>query len=191
MFGKYLQPLERTDVILTAIEAMTDASISDAEGASSMLDEAMKDPNSWLTDVSGPWLDCPAQEPFQGLFFPPSRPPSLPAPFLSPSRPPSIPPSQAEALLSQQRGMGRAAVPVAAAGEMAALQWQHHPHLCPLQVPKIMSGIHGNLEHIRVAPARHSVDSLLLLLTNRCPREVVKSLLKCSPPVDRYRPRQP
>ncbi|KAM6184409.1 uncharacterized protein WM294_017128 [Sarcoramphus papa] len=101
VFGKYLQPLERTDIILTAIEAMTDASISDKEGASSMLDEAMKDPNSWLTDV-----------------------------------------------------------------------------------PKIMSGIHGNLEHIRVAPARHSVDSLLLLLTNRCPREVVKSLLKCSPPVD-------
>ncbi|KAM6184404.1 maestro heat-like repeat-containing protein family member 7 [Sarcoramphus papa] len=101
VFGKYLQPLERTDIILTAIEAMTDASISDKEGASSMLDEAMKDPNSWLTDV-----------------------------------------------------------------------------------PKIMSGIHGNLEHICVAPARHSVDSLLLLLTNRCPREVVKSLLKCSPPVD-------
>ena len=79
MFGKYLQPLERTDIILTAIEAMTDASISDKEGASSMLDEAMKDPNFWLTDVSGLWLDCPAHEPFQGLFFPPSIPSSLPA----------------------------------------------------------------------------------------------------------------
>lgn len=93
MFGKYLQPLERTDIILTAIEAMTDASISDKEGASSMLDEAMKDPNSWLTDVSGLWLDCPAHEPFQGLFFLPSLPPILPSSL----PPPSIPPSQAEA----------------------------------------------------------------------------------------------
>lgn len=57
-----------------------------------MLDEAMNDPDSWLADVSGLWLDCPAREPCQGLFFPPSLspfflpaldPPSLPSPGVS------------------------------------------------------------------------------------------------------------
>ncbi|KAM9591992.1 maestro heat-like repeat-containing protein family member 7 [Morphnus guianensis] len=96
-FGKYLKRREKTDVILTAIKAMTDTSTSDKEGASSMLDEAMKDPDSWLMDV-----------------------------------------------------------------------------------PKIMGSIYKNLEHICTEPARHSIDSLLLLLTNQYPSKVVIRLLKYS-----------
>ncbi|KFV05913.1 Maestro heat-like repeat-containing protein family member 7, partial [Pterocles gutturalis] len=96
-FGKYLQPFERTGIILTAIEAMTDTSIY-KEVASSVLDEAMKDPDSWLTDV-----------------------------------------------------------------------------------PKIVDGIRGSLERVHLASARHSMESLILLLTNQCPREVVRSLLKHLP----------
>ena len=58
----------------------------------------------------------------------------------------------------------------------------------PLQVPKIMRYIHRNMEYIRTEPARHSLDSLLLLLTKWCPRGVVRSLLKISPTCDRYCP---
>ena len=68
-----------------------------------------------------------------------------------------------------------------AAEEMAALQWQHHPHLCALQVPNIVRGIYEKMECIRTASARHSLDLLLLLMTDQCPREVVTSLLKLSP----------
>ncbi|XP_068888725.1 maestro heat-like repeat family member 5 isoform X1 [Aphelocoma coerulescens] len=50
-FGRYLHSSERTDVILEAIGALRDASILDKEVPSSMLDVAMRDPDSWLMDV--------------------------------------------------------------------------------------------------------------------------------------------
>ena len=78
-----------------------------------------------------------------------------------------------------------------AAEEMAALQWQHHPHLCPLQVPKIMTCIHKNLERINMKSAQQSMESLLPLLTDQDPMEVVLSLLKFSPPGNRYWPQKP
>ncbi|XP_069643009.1 uncharacterized protein [Haliaeetus albicilla] len=58
-FGKYLQPSERTDIVLVAIEAMRDSSTYDKEEASSILDMAMREPACWLTEVSGLWLPCP------------------------------------------------------------------------------------------------------------------------------------
>ncbi|XP_050770338.1 uncharacterized protein LOC127028673 [Gymnogyps californianus] len=53
-----------------------------------------------------------------------------------------------------------------------------------MDVPKIMRYIHRNMEYIHTEPARHSLDSLLLLLTKWCPRGVVRSLLKISPTCD-------
>ncbi|KAK4805598.1 LOW QUALITY PROTEIN: hypothetical protein QYF61_016448 [Mycteria americana] len=175
VFGEYLQPSQMTDVLLVAIQALTADDIYDRQMGSNVLEMSMRDPPSWLTDVSALWLDCPAREPCQALFFPPSLTLLSGAP---------------EAISGQQRGMGRAAVSVAA-WAMAALQWQHPPHPCPLQVPKIMRSIHINVERIRTEPARHSLVALLLLLTKRCPREAVRSLLKISPTCDRYWPRQP
>ncbi|KAK4809451.1 hypothetical protein QYF61_014794 [Mycteria americana] len=176
-FGKYLQPSEKTDIVLVAVEAMTDSSIYDKEEASSILHVAMREPASWLTEVSGLWLPCPALEPFSRCScLPPCFPPSLPNPGASGT------------ILSHfkpQSRMGRAAVSEAAE-EMAALQWQHHPHLCALQVPNIMRCIYENMECIGMASARHSLDLLLLLMTDQCPREVVTSLLKLSPSCDRY-----
>lgn len=52
-FRNYLQQSERTDIILMVIEALRDSSIYDKEEASSVLDMAIQDPASWLTDVSG------------------------------------------------------------------------------------------------------------------------------------------
>lgn len=52
-FRNYLQQSERTDIILKVIEALRDSSIYDKEEASSVLDMAIEDPASWLTDVSG------------------------------------------------------------------------------------------------------------------------------------------
>lgn len=60
--------------------------------------------------------------------------------------------------------------------------------MCHIQVPKIMRYIHKNMECVSTEPAQHSLDSLLLLLTERCPREVVRSLLEISPTCDRYWP---
>ncbi|XP_063205479.1 uncharacterized protein LOC134522107 [Chroicocephalus ridibundus] len=51
-------------------------------------------------------------------------------------------------------------------------------------VPKFMRYIHKNVECICTEPARHSLDSLLLRMTEWCPREVVRSLLKISPTCD-------
>ena len=71
---------------------------------------------------------------------------------------------------------------------MAALQWQHHPHLCPLQVPKIMSCIYENWEYVTMESGQRSMESLLLLMANQCPGDVVTTLLKIAPRGDRYRP---
>ncbi|KAK4806336.1 hypothetical protein QYF61_017205 [Mycteria americana] len=100
-FANYLQPSERTDIVLVAIEAMRDSSIFDKEAARKMLDLVMRNPDFWLADV-----------------------------------------------------------------------------------PKIMKCIHKNLECINRESARQSVQSLLLLLTNRYATQVVVSLLKFSPPGD-------
>ncbi|XP_069633877.1 maestro heat-like repeat-containing protein family member 7 [Haliaeetus albicilla] len=51
VFGIYLQPSERTDVVLTAIDAMRDSSICDKQVACSLLYMAMRDPASWLIDA--------------------------------------------------------------------------------------------------------------------------------------------
>ena len=63
-----------------AIEAMRDSSIYEKEAASNTLDGIMRDPDFWLADVSGLWLDCPALEPCQALF---SLHASLPNPGVS------------------------------------------------------------------------------------------------------------
>lgn len=52
-FRNYLQQSERTDIILMVIEALRDSNIYDKQEASSVLDMAIEDPASWLTDVSG------------------------------------------------------------------------------------------------------------------------------------------
>ncbi|XP_064901348.1 uncharacterized protein LOC135577248 [Columba livia] len=64
---------------------------------------------------------------------------------------------------------------------MAALQWLRHPHLCPLQVPKITSCIHKTLGCIKSVPARQSVESLMVSMADKCPQEVVTTLLQVAP----------
>eukprot|EP00075_Anas_platyrhynchos_P015489 XP_027304742.1 uncharacterized protein LOC113842259 isoform X3 [Anas platyrhynchos] len=50
-FGKYLQQSQRTDVILKVIEALRDSNTYDKQEVSGVLDMAIEDPASWLTDV--------------------------------------------------------------------------------------------------------------------------------------------
>ncbi|KAK2529668.1 hypothetical protein Q9233_006835 [Columba guinea] len=90
-----------TDILMVAIEALTAEDICDRQMGSKVLDTAMGDPASWMTDV-----------------------------------------------------------------------------------PKLMRYIYKNIEGVSTEPARHSLPSLLLLLTERCPREVVRSLLEISPTCD-------
>ena len=75
-FAAFLRPSERTDIVLVAIEAMRDSSFFDKEAAGKMLDLVMRNPDFWLADVSGLWLDCPTLQPCQALLLPPSLPPS-------------------------------------------------------------------------------------------------------------------
>lgn len=82
-------------------------------------------------------------------------------------------------------GMGRAAIS-AAAEEMAAVWWQHHPHSCALQVPIIMSCIYTNVQHISAASARDSLDLLLLSMAEQYPTEMIVSLVDISPSCERY-----
>ncbi|KAK2516126.1 hypothetical protein Q9966_015174 [Columba livia] len=51
-------------------------------------------------------------------------------------------------------------------------------------LPKIMRGIHKNLDSINTAPARQSVASLLLLMADRRPGKVLTTLLRIAPPGD-------
>lgn len=55
-----------------AIEALTADDSYDRQMGSDVLDMAVTDPASWLTDVGALWLDCPAREPCLALFSPPS-----------------------------------------------------------------------------------------------------------------------
>ncbi|KAK2529649.1 hypothetical protein Q9233_006816 [Columba guinea] len=100
-FGENRQPAQMTDILMVAIEALTAEDICDRQMGSKVLDTAMGDPASWMTDV-----------------------------------------------------------------------------------PKLMRYIYKNIEGVSTEPARHSLHSLLPLLTERCPREVVRSLLEISPTCD-------
>ncbi|KAK2519868.1 hypothetical protein Q9233_011656, partial [Columba guinea] len=100
-FEEYLQPPERTDMVLVFIEAMRDASSFDKEAARNALGMVMGHPELWLADV-----------------------------------------------------------------------------------PKITTCIHQNLECINMDSARQSVESLLLLMAEENPGEVVRTLLKIAPPGD-------
>ncbi|XP_074748585.1 uncharacterized protein LOC141953689 isoform X4 [Strix uralensis] len=51
VFGEYLQPSQKTDVLLVAIEALTADDVHDRQLGSGVVDTAMTDPASWLTDV--------------------------------------------------------------------------------------------------------------------------------------------
>ncbi|XP_074786294.1 maestro heat-like repeat-containing protein family member 7 [Athene noctua] len=94
VFGEYFRPSQKTDVLLVGIEALTADDAHDRQMGGDIVDMAMTDPVSWLTDV-----------------------------------------------------------------------------------PEILRHIHRNVEHIHTEPARRSLHSLLLLLTEWSPREV---LLACA-----------
>lgn len=57
------------------MEVMTETTVFDKMVAQHILEVAMRDPDFWLMDVSGLWVDCPAFQPCQALFFCPSLPP--------------------------------------------------------------------------------------------------------------------
>ncbi|KAK2519482.1 hypothetical protein Q9966_013887 [Columba livia] len=54
-----------------------------------------------------------------------------------------------------------------------------------VDVPKITSCIHRNLESINTTAARQSVESLIVEMADKCPAEVVSTLLTIAPPGDR------
>lgn len=78
--------------------------------------------------------------------------------------------------------MGRAAV------DKAALQWQCHRHLYPLQVPKIVNSILENLPCITTESGCRKVESLFLLMTNEYASAVVIGLCETAFQGDRYWP---
>ncbi|KAK2514243.1 hypothetical protein Q9966_015830 [Columba livia] len=101
LFEEYLQPSERTDMVLVFIEAMSDSSTFDKEAARNMLGMVKRNCDFWLVDV-----------------------------------------------------------------------------------PKITSCIHKALRCINTAPARRSVVSLIVWMADKCPGEVVSTLLTITPPGD-------
>ncbi|KAK2513032.1 hypothetical protein Q9966_016241 [Columba livia] len=101
LFAEYLQPPERTDMVLVFIEAMSDSSTFDKEAARNMLGMVKRNCDFWLVDV-----------------------------------------------------------------------------------PKITSCIHKALRCINTAPARRSVMSLIVPMADKCPGEVVSTLLTIAPPGD-------
>ncbi|XP_071659268.1 maestro heat-like repeat family member 5 [Patagioenas fasciata] len=101
LFAEYLQPSERTDMVLVFIEALTDSSTFDKKAARNMLDVVKRDCDFWLVDV-----------------------------------------------------------------------------------PKITSCIHKTLGCINTAPARQRVVSLIVWMADKCPGEVVSTLLTIAPPAD-------
>ncbi|XP_064903895.1 uncharacterized protein LOC135577702 [Columba livia] len=101
LFEEYLQPSERTDMVLVFIKAMSDSSTFDKEVARNMLGMVKRNCDFWLVDV-----------------------------------------------------------------------------------PKITSCIHKALRCINTAPARRSVMSLIVWMADKCPGEVVSTLLTITPPGD-------
>lgn len=75
-----------------------------------------------------------------------------------------------------------------AAEDIAALQWQHHSHLCPLQVQKILTCIYDSVQGIQKLAIQHCFDSLLMKMADEYPEEVVTTLLNIAPQGDRYWP---
>lgn len=75
-----------------------------------------------------------------------------------------------------------------AAEDMAALQWQDHPHLYPLQVPKVVNSILENLPCITTESGCRKVESLFLRLTNEYTSAVVIGLCEAALQGDRYWP---
>ncbi|CAM9168897.1 unnamed protein product [Bubo scandiacus] len=51
VYGEHLQPSQKTVVLLVAIEALTADDVHDRQMGSDVVDMAMGDPTSWLTDV--------------------------------------------------------------------------------------------------------------------------------------------
>ena len=70
---------------------------------------------------------------------------------------------------------------------------QCHPILTrvPLQVRKIVKVIYSSLPSITAQPALESLGRALLVLASKYPREMVSSLLGCSPTCTRYGARSP
>ncbi|KAK2524993.1 hypothetical protein Q9233_009040 [Columba guinea] len=101
LFAEYLQPSERTDMVLVFIEAMTNSSTFDKVAARNMLGMVKRNCDFWLVDV-----------------------------------------------------------------------------------PKITSCIHKALGCINTAPARRSLMSLIVWMADKCPGEVVSTLLTIAPPGD-------
>ncbi|KAK2510493.1 hypothetical protein Q9233_017688 [Columba guinea] len=101
LFAEYLQPSERTDMVLVFIKAMSDSSTFGKEAARNMLNMVMGNCDFWLVDV-----------------------------------------------------------------------------------PKITSSIYKTLECINTAPAPQSVESLIVPMADKCPGEVVSTLLTIAPPGD-------
>ena len=66
-----------------------------------------------------------------------------------------------------------------------------HSHPCPLQVQKIVKVIYSSLPSITAQPALESLGRALLVLASKYPREMVSSLLGCSPTCTRYGARSP
>eukprot|EP00075_Anas_platyrhynchos_P014456 XP_027303709.1 uncharacterized protein LOC113841222 isoform X1 [Anas platyrhynchos] len=153
-FGKYLQPSQRTAIILKTLDIMSSYSTEDDEhfGAEFMVDIAVEDPATWLMDVSSLWLDCPALEPFHRSLILPRIPSSWAAVSVVP-------------------------------GQLAAVQWQLHslPHL--LQVPKILRFIHESLSNCRDSD-HQKLFSVLSTMANQFPREVLLSILTDLPTLD-------
>ncbi|XP_055676018.1 maestro heat-like repeat family member 5 [Falco peregrinus] len=97
-FAKYLQPSERTDIVLTIIDTLRELNAKKKPLGSSVMDVVMADPHVWLTDV-----------------------------------------------------------------------------------PKIMSCIYESWEYVTMESGQRSMESLLLLMANQCPGDVVTTLLKIAP----------
>ncbi|CAM9814348.1 unnamed protein product [Bubo scandiacus] len=51
VFGEYLRPSQRMDILLVAIEALTADDVLDRQMGSDVVDVAVRDPASWLMDV--------------------------------------------------------------------------------------------------------------------------------------------
>ncbi|XP_071658789.1 maestro heat-like repeat-containing protein family member 7 [Patagioenas fasciata] len=66
-----------------------------------------------------------------------------------------------------------------------------NPDLWLVDVPKITSCIHKTLGCIKTVPARQSVESLMVPMADKCPQEVVTTLLQVAPGGDRYCPHTP
>lgn len=175
MFMKYLQPSDQADIILMAIKSLRAPSACSISMAAYMVDVLVADPAFQPGQASSLWVARPMLQPTGGLFLPQFH------------TWPALTPSQAgiPQLPSKQLPAG--------AGEMAILTLLTSPlpPVSPLQVPNIVWAIYRNLPSIKAVVALNSLDRALLVLLGKHPREVVSSLLQCSPTCTRYGAHQP